>query len=449
MKQLGLVIQREFLMRVKKTRFWLFSFVVPFLLSAIVLAPILINKSNLTSTRVIIFDQTQILGDILVKHNQNKYVVYEEAGEAADLEETIDQYDTDDGVVVLHIPSNFIKNQAPVVELFNKNTPGIYVISKVKSDLYDIRKKFIVYSTFKLDLQAVEERMNSKVTVLFQGEGLNPQMKFFLGFASTLLLYFLILLYGTQIMRGTLEEKSSRVVEIIVSSIRPKTLLNGKVLGLGLAGLLQFFLIIVFGISIVWIFQGFFDIETSDLVINQFQLLNQQGIPFDEVQKEEIIPLFNQEVQNYIAAVRQYLPELFLVTPVLMVLGYFLYASFFAIIGAAINNESDAQQFLFPVLVPLIVSGFIAYSVLQNPGSDLAFWASIFPLSSPIVMTARLFFMDLSTQWWEVALAICILIASTWICLRLAAKVYRVGILMYGQKASYKTLWKWFKTNDH
>ena len=444
-----MVIQREFLMRVKKTRFWLFSFVVPFLLSAIVLAPILINKSNLTSTRVIIFDQTQILGDILVKHNQNKYVVYEEAGEAADLEETIDQYDTDDGVVVLHIPSNFIKNQAPVVELFNKNTPGIYVISKVKSDLYDIRKKFIVYSTFKLDLQAVEERMNSKVTVLFQGEGLNPQMKFFLGFASTLLLYFLILLYGTQIMRGTLEEKSSRVVEIIVSSIRPKTLLNGKVLGLGLAGLLQFFLIIVFGISIVWIFQGFFDIETSDLVINQFQLLNQQGIPFDEVQKEEIIPLFNQEVQNYIAAVRQYLPELFLVTPVLMVLGYFLYASFFAIIGAAINNESDAQQFLFPVLVPLIVSGFIAYSVLQNPGSDLAFWASIFPLSSPIVMTARLFFMDLSTQWWEVALAICILIASTWICLRLAAKVYRVGILMYGQKASYKTLWKWFKTNDH
>ena len=205
----------------------------------------------------------------------------------------------------------------------------------------------------------------------------------------------------------------------------------------------------MFGISIVWIFQGFFDIETSDLVINQFQLLNQQGIPFDEVQKEEIIPLFNQEVQNYIAAVRQYLPELFLVTPVLMVLGYFLYASFFAIIGAAINNESDAQQFLFPVLVPLIVSGFIAYSVLQNPGSDLAFWASIFPLSSPIVMTARLFFMDLSTQWWEVALAICILIASTWICLRLAAKVYRVGILMYGQKASYKTLWKWFKTNDH
>ena len=448
MNSLGLVIRREFLSRVKKTRFWLFTLLIPLLLSGLTLAPILINKSNLSTTQVIIFDDTNILGDILVKHDQNKYVNYSLAESEDDMDDLIDQFDTDNGTVVLHIPSNFIKNQAPVVELFNKNTPGIYVISKVKSDLYDIRKKLIIYSTFKLDLQAVEQRMNSKVTVLFQGEGLNPQMKFFLGFASTLLLYFLILMYGSQIMRGTLEEKSSRIVEIIVSSIRPKTLMNGKVIGLGLLGLVQFFAILILSIAVIWAFQSIFDIGSNDLVINQFQLLNQQGVPMEQIQQEELIPLFHQEVQNYVAAVQQYLPEIFIITPLLMILGYFLYGSFFAIAGAAINSEGDAQQFILPILAPLLLSGYIAYTVLQNPNSDLAFWASIFPLSAPIVMTARLFFMDLSTQWWEVLLAIFLLVVATYLSLKLAAKIYRVGILMYGQKPSYSVLWKWFKSKD-
>lgn len=447
MKKLLLIIKREYKTRIKKPSFLIFCLLTPFFIGALILAPIGINKSNFSETTIKIFDETNIIGDILVKHNQNKFINYEVVNPTKDLYEAADEYDGNDGIMVLRIPDNFIKNQSPTVELFNKNTPGIYVISKVKNDLFDIRKKLLVYSTYKLDLQEFEQKMNSPVSVVFQGEGLNPQMKFFLGLASAFMLYILIIMYGVQVMRSVIEEKSSRIVEIIVSSVKPKTLMKGKIIGIGLVGITQFAIIITFSGILLGVFQSYFGVETSDIINQQLELINPQASQEQQVVTDNI-PLFNQEIQHYLNGVSTYLPILLIITPVLFFLGFYLYASLFAAVGSAIDSETDTQQFILPITLPLLISGSIAYSVLQNPHSDLAFWSSIFPLSSPIVMPARIAFMDLSTDWWQILIAIINLVLAVVITTKICGRIYRTGILMYGQKVTYKTLWKWFKQSD-
>jgi ABC-2 type transport system permease protein len=447
MSKLLLIIKREFLSRIKKPSFLMMCLVTPFLFASLVLAPIAINKSNFSETTVKIFDETNILGQILAKHNQNKFVKYEVQNSTEILEDAIERYDKQDDVMVLRIPDNFIKNQAPVVELFNNNSPGIYLIGKVKNDLFDIRKKLLVYSTFKLDLQEFEQKMNSPVAVIFQGKGLNPQLKFFLGFSISLLLYMLIIMYGVQVMRGVMEEKNSRIIEVIISSVKPKTLLKGKIIGIGLVGIFQFILIITFSISLLALFNGIFEVETSDLLQNQLQMLGQSKEVSSSINVVKV-PLFNEQVQSYMAAITSYLPVLLLITPVLFFLGYYLYASLFAAVGSALDHDTDTQQFVLPITIPLIISGSIAFNILDNPNSDLAFWASLFPLSSPIVMTARLAFMNMATDWWQILIAIVMLLVSIIILMKISGRIYRVGILMHGQKVNYKTLWKWFKSKD-
>jgi ABC-2 type transport system permease protein len=447
MNKLILIIQREFLSRVKKPSFILMCIITPFLFASLVLAPIAINKSNFSETTVKVFDETNIIGRILVKHNQNKFVKYELQSSNKVLDVSIDLYDKQDDVMVLRIPDNFIKNQAPVVELFNNNSPGIYLIAKVKNDLFDIRKKLLVYSTFKLDLQEFEQKMDSPVAVIFQGRGLNPQLKFFLGFSISLLLYMLIIMYGVQVMRGVMEEKNSRIIEVLISSVKPKTLLKGKIIGIGLVGILQFVLIISFSIGLLAFFNSVFEVDTSALLQNQLQMMGDSGSAVSELNVTEA-PLFNQQVQSYMTAISSYLPVLLLVTPLLFFLGYYLYASLFAAVGSALDHDTDTQQFVLPITIPLIISGSIAFNILDNPSSDLAFWSSLFPLSSPIVMTARLAFMNIATDWWQIVLSIVILIVTITILMKISGRIYRIGILMHGQKVSYKSLWKWFKSKD-
>lgn len=446
MTKLLLIIRREYFSRIKKPSFILLSLITPFFISALMLAPMGINKSNFTQTRVLVFDNTHVLGTYLTTHDDNRYVTYEIQDEHADFAEISSKYDLDDNVLVLDIPQNFIKNQAPAVELYNKNTPALYAISKIKNDLYDIRKKLVVYSTFKLNLERFEQKMNSPVSVIFHGEGLNPQMKFFVGFAAALILYLLIIMYGVQVMRSVMEEKSNRIVEIIISSVTPSTLMKGKIMGVGLVGISQFIIITLLSTGLIGLFSSYFDIETGELITQQLQMLNSDQQQVTNAVQD--IPLFNIELQHYINNLSSYIPSLLFIIPVFFILGFYLYASLFAAVGSAIDNETDTQQFILPITIPLIISGSIAYSVLQHPNSDLAFWSSLFPFSSPIVMPARLAFMDLSSDWWQIVVSIGILLITVIGATKLSGRIYRTGILMYGQKVTYKTIWKWFKQSN-
>lgn len=444
MSKLGLVVKREFSTRVSKKSFIIISILSPILLGLVIMAPILINKSNFTTTHVLIFDETTIIGDILVEHNSTTNINYHHAPVDLNLDELTERYDEINDTVVLHIPKNFIKNSNPVVQVFNRNSPGLFLITSIKTDLLDIRKKLIVYSTLKLDLQDFEKRIDTDVMVVFQGEGLNPQMKFYLSFSSAMLLYLLIMIYGVQVLKGVQEEKNSRIIEIMISSVKPKILLQGKIVGIGLVGILQFFIIIISTVILVSVANSYFDVD-ADVFQNQMQLIDATGEAVQQETNNTAVPVFNKTIVAYIYNLASFLPLFLIVIPILFLGGYFLYASFFAAVGSALDSESDSQSMIFPITLPIIISILIGLNVVQNPNSSLAFWTSIFPLTSPIVMAARLPFINLETDWWQILLSIVLLLLSIKWGMQFAARVYKTGILMYGQKPSYKTIWKWFK----
>ncbi len=239
------------------------------------------------------------------------------------------------------------------------------------------------------------------------------------GFIAAIIIYMFIFMYGSQVMRGVIEEKTSRVVEVIISSVKPFQLMAGKIIGIALVALTQFLLwgiltgIIVFGLK------NFAGIETGG------------GIG-DKLPPGMMEALFTYNWQPLLFSILFF-----------FIAGYLLYASLFAAIGSAADNETDTQQFMLPVTIPLILAFAAAASIMEQPSGNVAFWFSIIPFTSPIIMPLRI--AADAYQAWELALSMAILIATITATIWFAAKIYRVGILMYGKKVSYKELWKWIR----
>jgi len=233
-----------------------------------------------------------------------------------------------------------------------------------------------------------------------------------------------IFMYGTMVMRGVIEEKTSRIVEIIISSVKPFQLMMGKILGVSLVGLTQF---------ILWI--------TLTIILStiaEFTILDSSNIANDINTAEKSMIL--TEIKNITGGIN--LLQIFFAFIFYFLAGYLMYSSLFAAVGSAVDAEADTQQFILPITIPLIISFIIIQPIMENPDGSLAFWMSIIPLTSPVIMMVRIPF---GVENWELLLSIGVLItsflASTW----LAGRIYRTGILMYGKKASYKELWKWLK----
>jgi ABC-2 type transport system permease protein len=449
MGKLKLIILREINERVRNKGFWILSLLVPFILLGLMLTPLFINQSSYSHTEIIVYDETTIIDEVLVKHKNAKHITYTLAGENETLDDLIQKYDERNDILVLHIPENFIKNTAPVVQVFNKNAVGLSLIANIKNDLFDIRKKLILYSTTKFDLQDFEEKMKSPVSIIFQGEGIHPQLKFYVSFAGAILMYILVILYGVQVMRAVAEEKNNRIIEVIISSIHPKTLLKGKVFGVGIVGLIQFTIISVLASVLLSVAYSYFSIDTEAIMQQQIPTMNADGNIQETPNIAPTITLEEKTIISYIVALSSYFPILLFIVPLFFFGGYFLYASFFAAIGSALdqsNNESQVAS--LPVTMPIIASMLIALSVMNNPTSNLAFWASLFPLTSPVVMTARLPFMDIYADWWQIIISLIILGISIWWSLNFAGRVYKTGILLYGQKPNLRTIWKWYKNSN-
>jgi ABC-2 type transport system permease protein len=260
-----------------------------------------------------------------------------------------------------------------------------------------------------------------------------------IGIFAGILIYFFIFLFGAQVMRGVIEEKTSRIVEIIVSSVKPFQLMMGKIIGIALVGLTQFLIWVVFTLSIVGIFTASFSdklpTDQSAKFSNENALFAMPQNQAAEIPADKIGEVFEAIFSvNYGVMIFSFL--------IFFLGGYLLYAALFAAIGSAVDNETDTQQFMLPITIPMIFAIIMAQFVTNNPESSLAFWLSIIPFTSPIIMMVRLPF---GVPYWELALSISLLImgflATTW----MAGKIYRTGILMYGSKVTYKTLWKWIK----
>ena len=446
MSKLRLVVHREYKTRVQKKSFLLLSIILPFIIAGLLISPILIQQSTFKQKTVLIVDNTLALGDLLEKNKSSKYINYVNMPMEATIEYVANQFENSKDTMVLHLNKNFgIISNSPG-QLYNNGHPGPGVLKTIKNDCFDLFRKIQVYRITNLNLEEIDKRLGDACNIQYEGLGINPEIKSYLSLASGLLMYLLVLIYGVQVMKGVLEEKANRIIEVVLSSIKPVKLMWGKIIGIGLVGITQFSIIIISAIIIFSIVQSVLDIDASGLVNDQIMMMDADG----KLVQANIPTLTPEEIDTVYAieGLEAFLPTFLIVIPFLFVGGFLLYASFFAAVGSASNPDTETQQYILPITVPIILSMIIAATVMDNPDSDLVYYTSMFPLTSPVVMASRLPFINWDTEWWQVVIAIVLLFGCVWLSTRFAAKVYKTAILMYGQKLSYRNIWKWFKESN-
>lgn len=434
MNKIWLVMQREYLARVKKKSFLLATLLTPLIFPAImaIFVWIAVEEKDNQSLRIIeVVDENKLF--FLESSEQYAFSFSDKSDEEAKgLVKNGDRYG------FLHIPK-FDLEDPKGITFFGEENPNMNLMSYLESSL---KKKIEDQRLYEsgIDPQLISDirtKVDIKsITVNEQGEEKvsNATVNYAIGFVAGILIYMFIFIYGNQIMQGVIEEKSSRIVEILVSSLKPFQLMMGKIVGIAGVGLTQLLIWIVLIGGLTTIVTGYLGMKMPQQQAMEMAQVGMEQIPDSGV--AEILQVINGI--DFVALV---------VCFVFYFLGgYLLYGALFAGIGSAVDAPSDAQQFMLPVTIPLIVSymGLFVF-VLQDPNSTASFWLSIVPLTSPIAMMGRVSF---GVPFWELALSMVLLIlgflGTTW----LAGKIYRIGILMHGTKPSYKTLWKWIKTNN-
>lgn len=446
MSKLGLIIKREYKTRVVKKSFIVLSIITPLLLSLLIMMPVIIQKSTFRKNTILIVDDTQAMGNLLEQSKNSQFIKYVNMPTELTIEEVADKYENSEDTMVLHLNKNFgIISNSPG-QLYNNKHPGPAVVNNIQDDCFDLFRKIQVLRLTNLNLAQIDQKLGKTCIIQYEGLGINPQVRSYLSLAGGMFMYLLVLIYGVQVMKGIMEEKNNRIIEVILSSIKPVKLMWGKIIGIGLVGITQFTIIIIVSIVFLGVIKNAVDIDSSQIVNTQIQTMNANG----DIQ-QNIIPKLSIEELDAIRSIedlKNYLPTFIIVMPFLFTGGFLLYASFFAAVGSASNPDTETQQFILPITIPIIISVLIATTIMNNPGSDLAFYTSMFPLTSPVVMAARLPFIDWSTEWWQIFTAIALLFGTVWFSTRFAARVYRTAILLYGQKLSYKNIWKWYKQSN-
>jgi ABC-2 type transport system permease protein len=285
--------------------------------------------------------------------------------------------------------------------------------------------------TIKIDSSGVVKKTST---------GIAMALAYIFGF----LMYMLVFIFGAQVMRGVIEEKTSRVVEVIISSVKPIQLMMGKIIGIALVGLTQFFIWIFLTVGIVTVLKTTIlpksNMEISQSMPQNLMSGNQQAAGTS--QAATMSPQLAEFSRLFDSAMNQPWGLIIICFIFYFITGYLLYASVFAAIGSAVDNETETQQFMLPVTIPIILALMVAMGTMQNPESPLAFWCSMIPLTSPIVMMARIPF---GVPYWQIAVSMILMVLTFAAFVWMAAKVYRTGILMYGKKTSWKEMWKWLR----
>ncbi|MBA7548682.1 hypothetical protein ES705_41148 [subsurface metagenome] len=447
MSKISIIIQREYLTRVKKKTFIIMTLLAPLFMAAMFIVPVWIMSRDDAEEKVIavVEDETNMFKDVIPN---SQYLKFEYLGDAT-LDDLKTNFSDKGYYAVLYISPKvaYIPN---AVQLISHKQPPldltIHIANALEKEIE--QKKLETYDIKDLDkiLKAVSTNIHVQ-TIKISDDGTEKEtstgLAMGIAYIGGLLIYILTFIFGAQVMRGVIEEKTSRVVEVIISSVRPFQLMMGKILGIGLVGLTQFVLWIIITGILITAAQSFLlpdDVGQTTQAITENIMsaapVEQTQVPLVQTQE------FN-EIQQVFNSLHNINWGLILSSFLFYFLGgYFLYASLFAAVGSAVDNETDTQQFMMPITIPLILGLFVAMGAFQNPESSVVFWFSFIPLTSPIVMMARLPF---GVPYWELILSMTILVltflGTTW----LAAKIYRTGILMYGKKTTYKELWKWLR----
>jgi len=437
MNKILLIIQREYLTRVKKKSFIVMTIVGPILMAAMIILPaFLANWSDATEKRIAVLDETGWFFEKFQNEDNIKfYHVFE------GLEEEKKQALNVKGDFLLYIPLPELN--VPVnAELFSTKQPGLNVTSYIKSTMKQIveNKKLLASGIDPEIIKSAKVDINL-VSIKVDEGGIekksNTEVEVGLSIFAGIMIYFFIFMFGAQVLKGVIEEKSNRIVEVIISSVKPFQLMMGKIVGIALVGLTQFMLWIVLTLIIVGIVQVMFmsgDSSTIEMMGTQSAMMGQVNDGGSQMDAMMMI----SETLGSVNFMVMTLSFIFYFLG-----GYLLYASLFAAIGGAVDNDADTQQFMLPVSIPLILAVAMSGVIINQPDSSLAFWMSMIPFTSPITMMMRIPF---GVPLWEILLSMGLLVAgfifSTWV----AGKIYKTGILMYGKKISYGVIWKWLST---
>lgn len=434
MNKLKLIIKREFLAKVKNRSFIVLTLLSPILMVALMALIIFLNQKNSNEVRKIAFiDKSAQFTTLFKDSKHTKYINLTTINLEEAKEEARQKY-----YGLLYIPkTNSLETQAEGIKFYAPSTPSLTLIQNIEQK---IAKRIRNLKIEKLNFDVAKiKAAETEVIILtenFSGEKsskVGSILKMVTGGGFGYLIFMFIIIYGTSVMRSVIEEKTSRIIEIIISSVKPFKLMLGKILGNAFAGILQF---------VIWMISAGFlmFIVTSLFGVNASESMSKTVTP-------EMLQHVQESTQNNIQLVLAEIKNLPILTIFFSFIiyflgGYLIYSSIYAAIGAAVDSETDTQQFMTPVLMPLIVAIYIGFSVIENPHGPIAVGFSLFPLTSPIVMLMRIPF---GVPWWQLFLSVSLLILTFLAIVWFAAKIYRVGILMYGKKPTYKELYKWLK----
>jgi len=448
MSKIGLIIKREYVTRVRKRSFVILSMLGPLIFGGIFLAPILLARSHSESRRIVVVDATHLFCGNSFKDDGNIHYDFSYCNFDSLQVEKIFKDSAHVSVLVIPVTSDNSGSSGDLEQVFlhSKNDPGQEVISNISSQMNSMLEKAkLIKQNFPPTLV---EQVKTNITVRssVSGKWTSSDYNIGLGYAFGMLIYLFILLYSVQVMRGVMEEKVNRIVEIIISSVRPFQLMVGKVIGVGLVGLTQFLIWIVMSTAIYSVGTNYLQnkLTTATPAKDRQEMTLKQGLPQQPMGMPGIKDPKNEalnSLNSFDDSMRSTNWALMLSVFVFYFLGgYLLYSSLFAAIGSAIDQETETQQFMFPVTAPLLLSVILMSNTITDPHGTLAVFTSIFPLTAPIVMMARLPF---GISIWELLPSMIILILSIIGTMWLAGRIYRVGLLMYGKKVTYKELGKW------
>ncbi len=419
-----------------KPSFIILTFLTPLLMVGMITLPLLLAKiQNDTVQKIVVIDRTGLYSSVFT---DNENYTFEFANQ--EVEAYKSQSGSGDYTAILYISDDLSVNPSAAT-LFSNEQVGLdmksYVTGLLKTYVENKKIEELNIPDFKDLIRQTKVSIDVK-TIKWGKDGEekmgSAELAITIGMITAVVIYMFIVIYGAQVMSGVVQEKTSRIVEVIISSVKPFQLMMGKIIGIALVGLTQFALWVILSIGLFLAITGSMGKAVDIPASPATQLVGTANPQMIASEQNDILAEFLPALENFD----------FLQTGVLFVLfflgGYLLYASLFAAVGSAVDNETDTQQFSLPLSLPIIFAIYAAIYSAENPDGPLAFWCSMIPFTSPIVMMVRLPF---GVPFWQLALSLGILIlsfiGSTWI----AGKIYRTGILMYGKKITWKEMIKW------
>lgn len=443
-----IIIGREFTTRVRKKSFLVLTLIVPILLAGFYAFLMwMLLKDDTQERKIAVVN----LSDIEKPFEQVNNNTFDYTDTSITESSAPDFLKQNNYYAIIWIPENVMNNPDIPIYSFSQVPMELKneIASQLRKRIEDIKRAAVIAESQVPDLDKKLEATQTPVLVrtlkVSEDTGVakesSSEIASVIGLVGGMIIYFFIFMYASQVMKGVIEEKTNRIIEVLVSSVKPFQFLLGKIIGVAAVGLVQFLIWVVFGLVLIVAMQTFFlphlDMEalrnagsmagnmtdiagTSNLSAEQLQIIQKVAMTID--------PVF---IAKFLGSFLFY-----------FIGGYLLYASLFAAIGAAVDNETDSQQFLTPLSIVLVIGLYIGFAAMKSPESPLVFWSSLIPFTSPIVMLVRIPF---GVPAWELITSMLLLVAAFIFFTWLSGRIYRIGILMYGKKVTWKELYKWLK----